>query len=87
MLSKDVHGCRMGSWMVQRLGHEDSPIEMFGIFRLSWVRSPCAFKVLDTEVFDNQLKWVMADYTLTQEQAMKRVQELAPPNAEIHWRI
>ena len=71
--------------MVQRLGAEDSPIEMFGIFKLGLI----AYSTAAPGLLGGQLQkgWVMVDYALTEGAAFELVKALAPANADVHWRI
>ena len=75
----DCYGMRLGDWMVERMGHDASPVELFGIFRLGLVD-------YTTHALGNRKQWVFVDYTLTQEQAFNKVSQLATDNAVI-WRV
>ena len=78
----DCYGMRLGDWMVERMGHDASPVELFGIFRLGLVD----YSPLYSPLITNRKQWVFVDYTLTQEQAFSKVQQLATDNAVI-WRV
>ena len=74
----NAYGMRLGDWMVERMGHDASPVELFGIFRLGLVDFH--------SVLCSTKQWVFVDYTLTQEQAFNKVGQLATDNAVI-WRV